>query len=76
MAKTCPCRDAIALPAEREMKNSAISSRLGVPLGAAQKTVNVNKIRCTEDSTKRIINECIKADGSNIENFIENSLWL
>uniref|UniRef100_A0A0N5CIY5 Helix-turn-helix domain-containing protein n=1 Tax=Strongyloides papillosus TaxID=174720 RepID=A0A0N5CIY5_STREA len=39
MVKSCPCRDAIARLAKSGMKNSAISSKLGVPLRTVQKIV-------------------------------------
>ncbi|EYC38951.1 hypothetical protein Y032_0685g1523 [Ancylostoma ceylanicum] len=39
MTKVCPCRDTIARLAENGMKNTAISSKLGVPLRTVQKIV-------------------------------------
>ncbi|KIH63964.1 hypothetical protein ANCDUO_05730 [Ancylostoma duodenale] len=39
MAKVCPCRDAIARFPEGGMKNSAILSKLGIPLGIVGKIV-------------------------------------
>ena len=44
MAKTYPSRDAIARLAESRMKNSAISSRLGIPLRTVQKIVKQWKV--------------------------------
>ena len=44
MAKTCTSRDAIARLAKSGMKNSAISSRLGIPLRTVQKIVKQWKV--------------------------------
>ncbi|KAK6057905.1 hypothetical protein COOONC_04536 [Cooperia oncophora] len=44
MTKACPSRDAIAQLAKSGMKNSAISSRLGIPLRTVQKIVKQWKV--------------------------------